>query len=120
MKKTAQELIDIIQANDMLKPLFDNDWEGFEFEVEGEDGEEDYKTFETLEEEKEYVKNLFGELKYEDYRMDTSEFWQVIYFKDHDVYLEISGEYDSYGQGDHDYSSIKEVKPKQITTIIYE
>lgn len=110
--KTARELIKIIVQNDLLKPLFDDDFD--DFEVEDEEGEE-------IEDIEGYLKGLgLGELEYKDSREDTSEFWAVIYFKDHDVYLRIDGVYDSYAQGDHVYDTVTEVKPKEVTTIIYE
>lgn len=111
MIKTAEELIKIIKDNNLLEPLFDGDLKYAE--LEDEEGN-------SIENVEEYLKDLLGELEYKDGRSDTSEFWQVVYFKDHDVYLEVSGEYDSYGQGDHDYNSIYEVKPKTVTKIIYE
>lgn len=110
--KTAQELIDIINKNDLLKPLFDDDF--YDVELEDEEGN-------GIENVEEYIKtSVLGELEYKDSRQDTSEFWQVIYFKDHDIYLRIDGVYDSYGQYEHEYNSVKEVKPKEIQTVIYE
>lgn len=112
MKKTARELIEIIVQNDLLKPLFDDDFD--DFELEDEEGED-------IEDIENWLKELgLGELEYKDSREDTSEFWTVIYFKDHDVYLKIYGEYDSYGQGDHEFEGVKEVFPKEIQTTIYE
>lgn len=113
MSKTAKELIEIIVQNDLLKPLFDGDFD--EVEIGDEDGE-------YIENVEKYVKETLGlgELEYKDSREDTSQFWQVIYFKDHDVYLRIEGEYDSYGQGEHEYDTIEEVKPKEVLTVIYE
>lgn len=110
--KSAQELIEIIVQNDLLKPLFDDDFD--DFEVEDEDGN-------YIEDIEEYIKKFgLGELEYKDSREDTSEFWQVIYFKDHDLHLRIEGVYDSYGQYEHEYNTVTEVKAKEITTIIYE
>lgn len=98
MKKTAQELIEVITKNDLLEALFDDD-----LDCIGD------------------VEELgLGELEYKDSREDTSEFWQVIYFKDHDVYLRIEGEFDSYMEYEHSYNTVTEVKPKEIQTIIYE
>jgi hypothetical protein len=111
MSKTASELIEIIRKKDLLEPLFDGDLKWAEVEDEEGNPIEDTET---------YFKELFGEIEYKDGRCDTSEFWQVIYFKDHEVYLEIYGEYDSYGQGEHDYSGVKEVKPVTKTVIAYE
>ena len=48
----------------------------------------------------------------------------VVYFKDDNIYVKLKGEYDSYGNYDHDYFNDKnhiiEVKPKKIEVIIYE
>lgn len=112
MKKTARELIEIIVQNDLLKPLFDDDFDDFEPEDEEGEGIEDIEN---------WLKELgLGELEYKDSREDTSEFWTVIYFKDHDIYLRIDGVYDSYGQYEHEYNSVKQVFPKEIQTTIYE
>lgn len=110
--KSAQELIEIIVQNDLLKPLFDDNF--YDFEVGDKDGND-------IEDIREYIKKFgLGELEYKDSREDTSEFWQVIYFKDHDIYLRIEGEYDSYMDYNHEYNTVIEVKAKEITTIIYE
>lgn len=113
MKKTARELIEIINQNDLLDVLFNDEIEYAK--LEDADGN-------NVDDSKDYITNVLGlgELEYKDGRYDTSEFWQVIYFKDHDVYLKIYGEYDSYGQGEHSYDGIKEVKPKEVTIIKYE
>lgn len=95
--KNSNELIDIITKNYLQQALFFNDFDDVDVEGLG-----------------------LGELEYKDKRCDTSEFWQVIYFKDHDIYLKISGWYDSYGQGEHSYDSIKEVKPKDVILTTYE
>lgn len=56
-----------------------------------------------------------------DNRTNNEEFYSIIHFKDEDIYIEISGEYDSYGIGNHYYNDeIRQVFPKQITTTIYE
>jgi hypothetical protein len=110
--KKAQELIDIINKNDLLKPLFEDDF--YDVELEDEEGN-------SIENVKEYIKtSVLGELEYKDSRHDTSEFWQVIYFKDHDIYLRIDGVYDSYGQYEHKYNSVKEVKPVEKTITVFE
>lgn len=110
MGVTAEQLINLIKDNDLLEPLFHGDLKWAE--LDDEEGN-------PIENVEEYFKNLFGELEYKDGRCDTSEFWQVIYFKDCDIYLEISGEYDSYGQGEHQYYGITEVRPKEITKTVY-
>lgn len=102
MKKTARELIEIIVQNDLLEPLFEDNFDNVKYTREN-------------------IKELgLGELEYKDSREDTSEFWQVIYFKDHNVYLRIEGEYDSYMEYNHEYNTVTEVKPKEITKTIYE
>ncbi len=112
MKKTARELIEIITQKDLLESLF------FDGDLKYVDAEDEEGNI--IEDTEAYFKDLFGEIEYKEGRCDTSEFWQVVYFKDHDVYLEIYGEYDSYGQGEHDYSGIKEVKPVTKTVVVYE
>lgn len=110
--KTAQELIEIIVQNDLMKPLFGDDFD--DFDIEDEEGE-------YIDDPREYVKNLgLGEIEYKDSREDTSEFWTVIYLKDHDIYLRIDGVYDSYGQYEHEYNNVTQVFPKEVTQTIYE
>lgn len=82
--------------------------------------DEDGNEFNTIIESEQYIKENFGEFELIDQRYDTSEFWSVVYFKDFDIYVRIDGEYDSYGQGEHEYDEIKQVFPKEITTTIYE
>ena len=70
----------------------------------------------------EYLKSLGLPTKYEevDGRYDTAEFWSVIHFPEEGIYIKISGEYDSYGQYEHEYNEVTQVFPKQVTQTIYE
>ena len=104
----VNEIMDIINDNNLLQWLFHCS-SGWSTELDHE--------FET---DEEYVESLglknFGIV---DSREDSSEFWSVIHFKDENLYFRISGTYDSYGQGEHEYRYISPVKPKEITTTIY-
>ena len=102
----AQELIKVIKDNNLQRVLFDAD-EYFE----------DYSEL-TKEEATE-----LGIKNYEvvDNRCDTSEFWSILHFKDYNVFIKLTGEYDSYGQYEHEYDDeVHEVFPKQITKTVYE
>ena len=48
----------------------------------------------------------------------------IVHFKDDNIYVKLKGEYDSYGNYNHDYYNdinyITEVKPKKVEVVIYE
>ena len=51
---------------------------------------------------------------------NSDELYNVVYFKDYNIYLKFTGKYDRYGLGNHDYDgSIREVFPKEVTVIQY-
>ena len=51
---------------------------------------------------------------------NSDELYTVVYFKDYNIYLKFTGEYDSYGSGEHNYNGeIREVFPKEVTVIQY-
>lgn len=52
---------------------------------------------------------------------NSDELYQIVYFKDQNVYIKITGTYDSYGNYDHEYDDeVTEVFPKQKTITYYE
>lgn len=94
--KTSEELIQIIKENDLQCDLF-NCYDVSKFV----DFPKDYEQV--------------------DYVCNSDEMYCVIHFTEEDIYLKLTGEYDSYGQCDHDYDNgIKEVKPKQQLITVYE
>lgn len=55
------------------------------------------------------------------YVCNSDEMYLTLHFKDVDIYVQLYGTYDSYGEYNHDYSSeIKQVFPKQKTITVYE
>ena len=48
----------------------------------------------------------------------------IVHFKDDNIYVKLEGEYDSYGNYNHDYfndkARITEVKPQKVEVVIYE
>jgi len=116
----VKKLIEIIEENYLLEFFFECE-RGLLWEKEDEYDDEDKRGINSLEDEVKWLTNL-GLNNFEDKggRADTSQFWSIVYFKDYDVYLKISGTYDSYGEYEHEYDTIKEVKPKQVTETIYE
>lgn len=93
----AEEIIKIIQDNQLQESLFNES------------------------NSKEYLAELglpsFEQL---DYVCNSDEMYCIIHFKDEDIYLKFTGEYDSYGGGDHYYNDeIKQVFPKQVTITQY-
>lgn len=113
----VEEIIKTIKEEDLLAYFFEQD---SGYLVDYEHYTSDDVLIENLEQEKEYLKKL-GLSNFEDKggRADTSEFWNVVYFPDHNAYLKISGWYDSYGGYEHSYDEIKEVKPQTVTKTIY-
>lgn len=94
----AEEIIKIIQDNQLQESLFDEDADDIGL---SELGLPNY-------EQVEFVCN-------------SDEMYCIIYFKDDDIYIKITGTYDSYGDGEHDYDdSVTQVFPKQVTITKYE
>ncbi len=69
------------------------------------------------------------EQEFEDFKKDfemvesvcnSDELYSVAYFKDLNVYICLTGTYDSYGAGDHEYDEdITQVYPKEVSVITY-
>jgi hypothetical protein len=51
---------------------------------------------------------------------EGEEWYSVIHFEDHDVYIRIDGYYSSYGGTDFDSAEFNEVRPKEKTITVYE
>lgn len=113
----GKEIIEIIKREDLLRFFFDCDSDGL---VDYEHYTSEDVLIETEEDSVKYLTEL-GLQNYESKasREDTSEFWNVTYFPDHDVHVKISGWYDSYGGYEHSYDEIKEVNPTQVTKTVY-
>lgn len=112
--QTAEEIIKIIQDKCLQQPFFNSD--DFDYHLENLDEEEEFETTEA------YLESvgLPTDYKKVDGRSDTSQFWSVIHFPVQDVYIKITGTYDSYGQYEHDYDSkVTQVFPKQVTQTVY-
>ena len=108
MDSKVQSIIKIIQDNKLQKPLFNGDYEE--------------EQFEEIDDIDKYLNDL-GLKNFEniDHVCNSDELYLIIHFKDDDIYLKISGEYDSYGNGDHYFNdSVKQVFPKQVTITKYE
>ena len=113
--QTAEEIIKIIQDKGLQQAFFEPEYFDDQLENLDEEGE-----FETVEAYLESV-GLPTEFKQVDGRSDTSEFWSVIHFPVEDVYIKITGTYDSYGQYEHDYNQkVTQVFPKQVTKTVYD
>ena len=115
MKKlTFKEISEIIKKYDLFEYLFSQD----EYLLEDKFDENELNGLT----EKEFLKSLnFDNYEQVDYVCNTDEMYTVIYFKDFDIYIKLTGEYDSYGQYEHEYDDeINQVFPKQITKTIYE
>lgn len=105
----AEEIIKIIKDNNLQK-LF---WPSYT-EIEIDDLPEDQDI-------EDYVANL-GIKNFDilEKVCNSDEMYTIVHFKDEDIYLKFTGEYDSYGGGDHYYNDeIKQVFPKQVTITQY-
>ena len=109
-KLTFEKICDIIKSYNLYEYLFNEDEDFIEnIEDSGYEGKEllDFLGFTNFKQVK-HVRN-------------SDEMYCVIHFEDVDIYILLTGEYDSYGQGEHSYHrKIKQVFPKQITITIYE
>lgn len=55
-----------------------------------------------------------GNIKSVEFVCNSDELYNVVYFEKYNIDLKFTGEYDSYGSGEHDYEgSITEVFPKE-------
>lgn len=70
----------------------------------------------------EYIESLnLRNFEFVDGVCNSDELYQIVYFKDQNVYIKITGTYDSYGEYDHEYDDeVIEVFPKQKTITYYE
>lgn len=114
MKKlTFKEISEIIKEYDLYKYLFaEDDYYLEDLIIKGKEDEENVEKA---------LKEIGFDYIQVDYVCNTDEMFCVIYFKDSDIYIKLTGEYDSYGQYDHEYHrKITQVFPKEIKKIIYE
>lgn len=117
----AEEIIKIIEEKGLQKEIFqlEEDYHIIDKAIDvSEDNEEEIE-FEDTKSALEYLG--LEDAVIVDSREDTSEFWAIAHFIESDVYIRITGEYDSYGQYEHHYNSkVREVRPKTVSTVIYE
>jgi hypothetical protein len=115
-KLTFEQISEIIKKYDLFQYLFNQDEDEYLLEDKFEENELNGLTG------KEFLKSLnFDNYEQVDYVCNTDEMFTIIYFKDSDIYIKLTGEYDSYGQYNHEYDDeIEQVFPKQITKTIYE
>ncbi len=120
-KLTSKELIELLETE--FSNLEDNedvelDYNSWHDAI----GHEPKNAFDQLFEINPELKETIGEIEFKIINErsmfgdhDSSE--TVIYFKEHDLYLEVSGYYSS--MNGCDYDEINEVFPETFTTIIY-
>lgn len=106
-----QEVAEIAKKNKDLKFY----WEDPEYKKVSEEATNNVERyFKDLVGEWEEVEQHGGEGKGDDW-------WSVKYFKDHDLYIKVSGFYASYDGTTFDgWDSCKEVKPVQKTITVYK
>lgn len=98
---TAQELIDIIKDNNLQEDILRAS-----------------NLYETCDE---LSKEIDEEHKLLEGVCNSDEMYAIVWFKQSNVFLKLTGEYDSYGGGDHYYDKeVTQVFPKEITKTIYE
>lgn len=102
---TSETLIKFIQNERLQELFFDEDA-----------AEENFVTQLTPEQQQ-----ILGKITLKDWVCNSDDMFSVIHLEDHNVFLMIKGEYDSYGGEQHDYMrGISEVKPEQKTITIYK
>lgn len=114
MKKlTFEEIREIIKEYDLYKYLFEEDDYYLEdLIIKGKEDEENVKKA---------LKEIGFDYRQVDYVCNTDEMFVVLYFENSNIYVRLTGEYDSYGQYDHEYHrKITQVFPKEIKKTIYE
>lgn len=114
MKKlTFEEISEIIREYDLYKYLFEGDDYYLEdLIIKGKEDEENVEKA---------LKEIGFDYIQVDYVCNTDEMFVVLYFENSDIYVRLTGEYDSYGQYDHEYHrKITQVFPKEIKKTIYE
>ena len=116
---TFEEIEDFIQTSGCQGRLFS--WDNYDLKLaiknyfleEGEDAE-------FTDGQIELVFNTDNNIEV-DCKQNTDEFWVVRYFKDQDIYIQLTGEYDSYGEGEHEYHrEVKRVYPVEKIVTVYE
>lgn len=114
--KTSEELIKIINDNNLQRPLFN-----LEYISESFEDNDELCHLDTNEKCFEHLKELgLDNMKEIDGVCNSDEMYVIIHFQNENIYLKLSGEYDSYGGGEHWYEgAIKEVFPKEVTQTIY-
>lgn len=111
----AKEIIEIIEKNDLQKPLMEFDGSSSNFIEYFEDEDE----FETREDALEYLKSLGLEtIEFKASVCNSDEMYTILQING--LFIKMDGVYDSYGQYEHDYDNgIVEVFPKEVTQTIY-
>jgi len=114
---TAEEIIKVIEDKGLQEAFFEPEYFEDCLDDLSEDEDVDYDSKES------YLESVGLPTNFKQVagRCDTSEFWSVIHFPEEDVYIKITGRYDSYGQYEHDYhQKVTQVFPKQVTTTVYD
>lgn len=110
-----------MSSNELIKLITDNNLQ----EIFCEFGMNYYTLIYFFEYERKVDFETFERLKLHraesvDSAYNSDELYNVVYFKDYNIYLKFTGKYDSYGSGNHNYDgSIREVFPKEVTVIQY-
>lgn len=111
-----EEICQIIKDRNLYKYLFHED----DCYLTDENGNDDLDKNEIEKVEQELATSNFTNYEQVDYVCNSDDMYCVIHFKTPDIYVKLTGEYDSYGGYDHEYNhEITQVFPKEITKIIY-
>lgn len=116
-----EKQLQYMSSNELIKLITDNNLQ----EIFCEFGMNYYTFIHFFEYERKVDFETFERLKLHraesvDSAYNSDELYNVVYFKDYNIYLKFTGEYDSYGSGNHNYNgSIREVFPKEVTVIQY-
>ena len=115
----SQELIQLIRDND-LHELFCQFGESYENITDCIKEYDKYLDFDKI-----LIDLKLNNVESVNSVYNSDELYNIVYFKDYNIYIKFIGEYDSYGNYDHDFTEsnwakMKEVFPKIIEQTIYE
>ena len=110
-----------MNSNELIKLITDNNLQEVfcEFGMGYNTLSEFFENERYEEEDKEIYENIenlkLDNVESVDSCCNSDELYNVVYFKDYNIYLKFTGEYDSYGSGDHNYDgAINTTKTKKM------
>lgn len=120
-----EEIRDIIVENELVQFFFEYYEDESEAYFHVENKKESFE-FENIDQTLIYLDKFLNLSNFEvvEATCNSDTMYCIVHFKDDNIYVKLKGEYDSYGNYNHDYYNdinyITEVKPKKVEVVIYE